>query len=195
TWTVPIYATPRTHRIVGAGTHTHSLTLTTSMPASQQAPRSVLAELRNRPIVGPWVMTARLFFIAAIVVLSFQPRVQEFSFAPGVVNTTELEGEATGGAGDLAAAAAGLQGAKIFGVKLPKLPKLPKQLAFLNSFWPGSGAGEGETAALAPVSGAMVDAGNEVILTWQTSRASSLTLEKLVGGDRQFIATIDNPSQ
>jgi hypothetical protein len=56
--TVPISATPRNHRIVGVGTEQHALTLTTTMLGPQPSARSVLAQVRNRPVVGPWLVEA-----------------------------------------------------------------------------------------------------------------------------------------
>ncbi len=193
--TVPISATPRNHRIVGVGTEQHALTLTTTMLGPQPSARSVLAQVRNRPVVGPWLIFAMLALIAAIVILVSQPSIESFAFAPGIDQTT-VEGQTAGvSAQSVAGQAAALQGKKIFGIPIPKLPKLPRQLSFLNSFLPGQEEGTAEATIALPETGAMVPAGTDVILTWDTSRANSLTLEKQVGGDIQFIATIDDPSQ
>ena len=198
-WTVPISATPRNFSFIGAGTHVHSLTLTTTMDAGQQAPRSVLAQLRNRPIVGPWIITALLFLLAAIVVITFRPRILSFEFAPGVVETTLVQTDATEATPQsLAAGASGLAGKKIFGIKLPKLPKLPKQLKFLDGLWPGGGTDEEAAAAEAaapPLAAAMVDAGKDVTLVWDTSWVGTMTIDKIVDGQTQFVTSIDNPSQ
>lgn len=198
TLTIPVSATPRNHQFIGVGPHVHSMTLTTTMLAPQPTTRSVLAQLRNRPVVGPWLIFALGILIAAILIVAMQPNIVEFEFAPGVVQTSLAEETTATGltAEGAAAQAANLQGGKIFGIKLPKLPKLPKQLAFLNTLWPGGGTEEGEAAAVVePLAEAMVNAGNTVTLVWTTRRTMSLTIEKIVGVERQFIATIENPSQ
>ena len=199
TLTIPISATPRNHRFIGVGPHVHSMTLTTTMLAPQPATRSVLAQLRNRPVVGPWLIFALGILLAAILIVALQPKIDQFAFAPGVAQTEgEDTGEASLTAQGAAAQVANLQGAKIFGIKIPKLPKLPKQLAFLNKFWPGGGTEEGDAAtaaAAASLARVSVEAGSTVTLIWSTTRAASLTIEKMVGAERQFIATIDDPWQ
>ncbi len=102
---------------------------------------------------------------------------------------------ATTAQGAAAQQAAALQGKKIFGLKIPKLPKLPKQLGFLANLWPfgGEATPGGESSVPATVAGAMVNAGQDVTLTWDTSHAGTLTIDKIVGGQTQFVATIDKP--
>jgi hypothetical protein len=195
---VPVTTTPRDHRIVGVGAHLHSLTLTTSMGEGSQAPRAVMAQLRNRPIVGPAVIMALLVLLGLVGLFMLQPSIESFTFAPANVRSSQ-EMDATSGpnASNVAAAAANLQGKKLFGFKIPKLPKLPKQLGFLNNLLQDEMADGalGEPQAAQAVYASMTDAGQDVVLTWNTSLATSLTIEKITGGVTEFIATVENPSQ
>ncbi|MEX1020452.1 MAG: FHA domain-containing protein, partial [Litorilinea sp.] len=198
TVTLPVTVIPHQHRVIGVMTHIHALTLTTTQVESPLTPQSVMAQVRNRPIVGPWIITAMMVLLALILIITLQPRIDDFDFAPGLVETAvAAEAESSGvSATGIAGSAADLQGARLFGLRIPRIPRLrlPRQLNFVNDLLPTvPDAGAGEPVVVAPVSSAMVDAGNEVTLTWDTTRAATLTLEKLSGGQVEFLASIDNP--
>ena len=119
---IPISATPRKHRAIGVGSQMHSLTVTTTMLEGEQTPRAVLAQMKNRPLVGPWLIIALAVLLAIVAIVILQPRIDTFEFAPDTVNSTEAvetEGEGVS-AQALAQDAAALQGGKIFGIKIPE---------------------------------------------------------------------------
>ena len=71
--------------------------------------------------------------------------------------------------------------------------KLPKQLKFVNDYLGGGEAAAGEEVVAAVAQASMVDAGQDVTLTWDTSRANTLTIEKVTADGTEFVASVENP--
>ncbi|NJN83786.1 MAG: hypothetical protein HC802_16930, partial [Caldilineaceae bacterium] len=83
-------------------------------------------------------------------------------------------------------------GTTIFGFRMPKMPR-PMQSALS---WLGLGDEQDAIEGGATIqSGAMVDAGQRVVLTWDTVWATNLIIEKELPGSTVFIASIENPFQ
>lgn len=76
---IPIHVTALHRPLVGLRSQTHPFTVTASMVEGQQMPRSLLGQLKVRPLIGPLVLALLTLLLAALIVLIFQPTIESLS--------------------------------------------------------------------------------------------------------------------
>jgi hypothetical protein len=77
TFAVPIHITPISPPLIGLRNRNHSFTVTAAMLEGALTPRSLLGQLKVRPLIGPWLLALFAIFLAALVILIFQPRITD----------------------------------------------------------------------------------------------------------------------
>jgi len=88
TLAVPIFVTPKKRRFVGFGGEDISYTVTiTPLTGEQTTPRSVLAQARNLPFIGPIPIILLVILLLLGVVLLLTPRIDEFTVDKTVTST------------------------------------------------------------------------------------------------------------
>ncbi len=74
--TVPIFVTPTKRPFFGMRRRIHAYTATVMMQEADQTPRSLLGQLKSKPLLGPLSLILILFTLAALMVLLFRPHAQ-----------------------------------------------------------------------------------------------------------------------
>ena len=92
TVTVPTYITPTKRPLFGVRRRIHPYTATVTMQESDQAPRSLLGQLKSKPLIGPFLLALIVLSLAILTVLIFKPNVQTF-LANGKTDTTITAGD------------------------------------------------------------------------------------------------------
>lgn len=75
---VPISITPHSRRLMGFRQRSYPFTITTNMLEGQQTPRSVLGELRSKPLIGPWVFLLMSLVLLILILFITRPRLNTF---------------------------------------------------------------------------------------------------------------------
>lgn len=70
---VPVGITPMRRRLIALRPRTYSYTITTSMTEGIQAPRSVMGQIRARPLIGLGTILLTLLALIALLVFLFKP--------------------------------------------------------------------------------------------------------------------------
>jgi hypothetical protein len=81
--TVPIAITPHSRRLIGFRRRTYAYTVTTTLTEVQQTPRSVLGELKAKPLIGPWILLLIALILLALIVWLIRPHLNTFMFIDG----------------------------------------------------------------------------------------------------------------
>ncbi|MBN2393285.1 MAG: FHA domain-containing protein [Anaerolineae bacterium] len=89
---VPIYVTPTKRPFFGMRRRIHPYTATITMQEAEQATRSLLGQLRSKPLLGPLSLIFILLSLAILTVLIFKPNAQSL-MANGLSETTITSGE------------------------------------------------------------------------------------------------------
>lgn len=86
---IPVRVTPLKRRLVGLRGRTHFLTVSTAVVGSDLAPRSLMAQLVTRPLLG--FLHILILVVAALLLIGFaiKPRIIYFQAAPAVVYAGE----------------------------------------------------------------------------------------------------------
>lgn len=88
TFVIPVRITPTRAPLIGWRGRNHPFTVTTTMTEGQ-TPRSLLGQLRVKPLIGPlWIL---LIFLSVLVLgmLIFDPRIYEFRVEPAIIEAGE----------------------------------------------------------------------------------------------------------
>ncbi|MBN1140147.1 MAG: FHA domain-containing protein [Anaerolineae bacterium] len=70
---IPIGVTPMRRRLIALRLRTYPFTITTSMTEGAQAPRSVMGQLKTRPLIGLGTILLTLLVSAILIVFFFKP--------------------------------------------------------------------------------------------------------------------------
>ena len=70
---IPVGVTPMRRRLIALRAHSYSFTITTTMTEGAQAPRSVMGQLKARPLIGGAVILLTLLAAAALLLFFFKP--------------------------------------------------------------------------------------------------------------------------
>ncbi len=89
TFAIPFTINPTARPWVGIRGKRHSYTITATMLEGQMAPRSLLAEVRVQPLIGPLLLLLIGLLLAALIVIIFRPRIYEFAATPGIIEAGE----------------------------------------------------------------------------------------------------------
>ncbi|MCJ7736379.1 MAG: hypothetical protein MUQ10_03560, partial [Anaerolineae bacterium] len=89
THTIPVQITPVSHPLVALRSRGRPFTITTTLLAGPQTPRSLLGEIKIRPLIGPWLLALLGALLVLLVVVLFRPRVYDFRAEPNVINAGE----------------------------------------------------------------------------------------------------------
>lgn len=92
---VPIHVTPHSRRLIGFRKRTFPYTVTTTLTDGQQTPRSMLGELAQKPLIGPWAFLLLLLVLMCAILYFVQPWVYNFMFITDGTNiqTTIIRNE------------------------------------------------------------------------------------------------------
>jgi len=90
TFAIPIEVTPRSRSLFGLRSRRYSFTVTVNMLAEQHMPRSIIGQLRSKPLIGPGLLALILLFFAVLVVIIFRPRVYQFGVDDLDVNEVSI---------------------------------------------------------------------------------------------------------
>ncbi|MBN2393343.1 MAG: hypothetical protein JXR84_21610, partial [Anaerolineae bacterium] len=93
TATVPLYVTPTKRPLFGVRSRLHSYTATITMQETDQAPRSLLGQLKSKPLIGPFLLLLLMFTLALLTVLLLRPNAQSL-LANGEQTATITSGDA-----------------------------------------------------------------------------------------------------
>ncbi len=80
--TVPIQIFPQSRRLVGLRARHYSFTVTVNMLEGAPMPRSLLGQLKAKPLIGPFRVAFILALFVVAIVLIFQPRIFAFDLYP-----------------------------------------------------------------------------------------------------------------
>jgi hypothetical protein len=86
---IPAFITPVSPPLIGLRRRSHSFTITTTLLEDQQTPRSLLGQLRVRPLIGPFLIALCVLVLLALVVLIFRPRINDFQVEPEIIRAGE----------------------------------------------------------------------------------------------------------
>ncbi|HQE91682.1 MAG TPA: FHA domain-containing protein [Anaerolineae bacterium] len=89
---VPLYVTPTKRPVFGMRRRLHSYTATVTMQEAEPTPRSLLGQLRSRPLLGPLSLFLILLCLAILAVLIFRPNAQ-WLLANGAPEMTITSGD------------------------------------------------------------------------------------------------------
>jgi len=89
THAIPVQITPVSHPLVALRSKSRPFTITATLLAGPQTPRSLLGEIRIRPLIGPWLLALLGALLALLVIVLFRPRVYDFRAEPNVINAGE----------------------------------------------------------------------------------------------------------
>jgi hypothetical protein len=96
--TIPLRIAPIRPPYIGLRPRTLAYTVTAGMVENPQYNRSLLAQVRVRPRIGPGYLLLFLLSLAAIIILIFYPRIQRFTVEPTAIRAGEtvvINGEAS----------------------------------------------------------------------------------------------------
>ncbi|MEA3309341.1 MAG: hypothetical protein U9Q70_07510 [Chloroflexota bacterium] len=82
TFVLPLHITPLRRPFIALRKHRYSFNVNISSLAEGQIPRTLLGELRVRPVIGPWLLLFMALVLMALIVLFFRPRIYTFAAAP-----------------------------------------------------------------------------------------------------------------
>lgn len=88
---LPVRITPNRRMFIGLRKTMYALTITAQPLDGQQAARSVLGQLYNAPLIGPWLILLLLLLLGLLVVVIFRPWIGIFTVSRAAIN----EGETT----------------------------------------------------------------------------------------------------
>ncbi len=89
TFAIPVHITPLDRPLVALRSRNHSFTVTARLMEGQLTPRSLLGQLKVRPLIGPWLLALFALLLASLVVLVFRPKIYEFQVKPEMVMAGE----------------------------------------------------------------------------------------------------------
>jgi hypothetical protein len=78
TFTIPVKITPLSRPLIGLRKRTHSFTVNATMLEGQLTPRSLLGQVKVRPLIGPALIALMLLFLATVVIMIFNPSIDTF---------------------------------------------------------------------------------------------------------------------
>ncbi|MEE8389684.1 MAG: FHA domain-containing protein [Anaerolineae bacterium] len=82
TFAVPIHITPVSRPLVGLRKRIHSFTVTAAMLEGALTPRSLLGQVKVRPLIGPWLLALFAILLVTLTIVIFRPRVIDFKAHP-----------------------------------------------------------------------------------------------------------------
>ncbi len=83
------YITPVRRRLIALAHQPHNLTFTVNILDSPQAPRSLFAQARSLPLIGPGLLMLFAVMLAAFIVWVFRPQVYQLEADPQVLMAGE----------------------------------------------------------------------------------------------------------
>ena len=89
TFAIPIYITPLSRPFIGLRKRSHSFTVTATMLEGQLTPRSLLGQIKVRPLIGPWLLLLFGLILASLIVIIFRPRIYDFQAEPEIIMAGE----------------------------------------------------------------------------------------------------------
>ncbi|MCL4295500.1 MAG: FHA domain-containing protein [Anaerolineae bacterium] len=89
TASIPVRITPYSRRLVGLRKRTYAYTITTTAISGQQTPRSLLGQLKTKPLLGPLPLALLGLLLVALIVYIFLPTIYLFSAEPQMVRAGE----------------------------------------------------------------------------------------------------------
>ncbi len=75
TFAIPIHITPLSLPLVGLRKRSHPFTVSAAMLEGPLTPRSLLGQVKVRPLIGPWLLALFAILLGTLVILIFQPRI------------------------------------------------------------------------------------------------------------------------
>ncbi len=82
TYAIPIRITPLSPPLVGLRSQTHSFTVTASVVEGPLTPRSLLGQIRVRPLIGAGLLFVLALLLVLLVIYVFWPRISYFRVSP-----------------------------------------------------------------------------------------------------------------
>ncbi|MBI1881544.1 MAG: FHA domain-containing protein [Chloroflexi bacterium] len=76
---IPVRVTPLTRRLISLRKRTYAFTITTTMIEGQQTPRSLLGQLSQKPLIGPWILALLTCLLLVLLAYIFRPQTREFT--------------------------------------------------------------------------------------------------------------------
>lgn len=92
---VPVEITPTKRRLIGLRKHDHNFTVTASMLDGQTTPRTVMGQLKSKPLIGPLLIALMTLTLAVLVVLIFRPQIDDFKVNEMLVAAVDADNSAT----------------------------------------------------------------------------------------------------
>jgi hypothetical protein len=96
TFAIPIHITPASRPLVGLRSRSHSFTVTAMLLEGQLTPRSLLGQVKVRPLIGPLLLALLAIALFTLTILIFRPRIYNFEanladdiLSDGIVNPGE----------------------------------------------------------------------------------------------------------
>ena len=89
TFAIPIHVTPLSRPLIGLRKRRHSFTVTATMLEGQLTPRSLLGQIKVRPLIGPWLLLLFGLILASLIVIIFRPMIYDFQVDPEVIMAGE----------------------------------------------------------------------------------------------------------
>jgi len=86
---LPVRVTPNRRMLIGLRKAMYSLTVTTQPLDGQQAARSVLGQLYNAPLIGPWLILLLAVLLGLLIVVIFRPWIATFEVSRLAINEGE----------------------------------------------------------------------------------------------------------
>jgi hypothetical protein len=80
TFAIPVKITPLSRPLIGLRKRRHSFTVSATMLEGQLAPRSLLGEVKVRPLIGPLLLALLAISLFTLTVLIFRPRIGFFEY-------------------------------------------------------------------------------------------------------------------
>ena len=80
TFAIPVKITPLSRPLIALRKRRHSFTVSAAMLEGQLAPRSLLGEVRVRPLIGPLLLALLAISLFTLMVLIFRPRIDFFEY-------------------------------------------------------------------------------------------------------------------
>ncbi len=84
TISVPINVIPHSRRLIGLRRRSYTFTIsTTPVEGQQTTPRSMLGELKHKPLIGPWLLLLLILLLIVLIALIVRPRLKTFALIDG----------------------------------------------------------------------------------------------------------------